>query len=466
MELCQRCLSKPISFQCTVCTSYRNLCTRCDNIIHNIASKQNHRRIAFNLNSNNLENKEENNIIDNNKNLNNSAINPIFPGNLEFENDLNNQQKMNSIGIEQNEQISNINNITAQNNNLLLSQLRKSLNECNLNNNIDNKINSNSFLQIASPNTGAMLNHTTSFNSNILIADKYSKEYVNEIKKIFKKEKEVLEYKNKSLKYSLDKIKLEFTDHINNLTKQLEDSQNKSIININTLKENYETKISELNITHDEEIKSLTQNMTELEIELNKLKNNYMNEKNEKNNLIEELKNENERIKNELKEKNEELYKIKNSFEIMSKQYEREFSEEKNKIIIEYEGKIKEIVKNVENTKNNLVNLIEKREIDMKNIIDEKNKEINKLNENNKMMKKELESHKINLINVRNNKDNLFQENKRLKNEIHKLDCDSQLQSNEILRMQEENQILLNENNKLKIELNKLDTIIYSNGIE
>ena len=81
-------------------------------------------------------------------------------------------------------------------------------------------------------------------------------------------------------------------------------------------------------------------------------------------------------------------------------------------------------------------------------------------------MKRELESHKINLINVKNNKDNLLQENQRLKCEIHKLDCDSQLQCNEILRIQEENQISINENNKLKMELNKLATIIYSNGIE
>ena len=64
MEICQRCLSKPISFQCTVCTSYRNLCTRCDNIIHNISSKQNHRRIAFNQTINNQENIEENKIIE------------------------------------------------------------------------------------------------------------------------------------------------------------------------------------------------------------------------------------------------------------------------------------------------------------------------------------------------------------------------------------------------------------------
>ena len=469
MEICQRCLSKPISFQCTVCTSYRNLCTRCDNIIHNISSKQNHRRIAFNQTINNQENIEENKIIENNKNLNNSAINPMSPGNLEFENDLNNQQKLNSIGIEQNEQISNINNMTAQNNNLLLSQMRKSMNDYNLNNmnnNIDNQINNNSFLNIASPNTASMLNYGATFNSNLLIADNYSKEYVNEIKKIFRKEKEFLEYKNKSLQYSLNKIKLEFTDHINNLTKQLEDNQNANMININTIKENYESKISELNSTHNEEIQSLTQNISELETELNEIKNNYNKENNEKNVIIEELKNENERMDNELKEKNDELNKIKNSFEIMSKQYEKEYSEEKNKIINEYEVKIEEIVKNVENTKNNLMNLIEKREIDMKNIIDEKNNEINKLKEINKNMKRELESHKINLINVKNNKDNLLQENQRLKSEIHKLDCDSQLQCNEILRIQEENQILLNENNKLKMELNKLDTIIYSNGVE
>ena len=461
METCQRCLSKPVSFQCTVCPSFTNLCTRCDNIIHNISSKQNHRRIAINQTISHREIKEDNNnILNNNKNLNHSALNPIFPLNFELDNDLNNPQKNNSIGIEQNDQISNINNITGQNNNLLISQIRKSLNDNNINNNIDR----NSFLQIGSP--GINLNQGSTLNSNLLIADKYSKEYVNEIKKVFKKEKEFLEYKNKSLQYSLDKIKLEFTDHINSLTKQLEDNQNSNILNIDTLKNNYESKIAEINDAHDSEVKTLSQNINQLETELNELKNNYSNEIKEKNILINELKSENERINQELREKDDELNKIKNSFEVMTKQYEREYSEEKNKIINEYEAKIEEIVSNVENTKNNLVNLIEQREFDMKNILKEKNNEISKLNDINKNMKKELESHKINLVNLRNNKDNLYQENQKLKREIHKLDCDSQLQSNEILRMQETNKILLDENNRLKIELNKLDTIIYSNGIE
>lgn len=472
MEKCQRCLTKPVSFQCTVCTSYRNLCTRCDNIIHNISSKQNHRRIAINQTIfQQEENNQDKNILENNKNLNNSAINPIFKNNLELDNDFNSQQRHNSIGMEQNEQISNINNITTQNNNLLISQMRKSLNDYYnlnnmMNNNLENnKINNNSFLNLGSPQCN-ILNQGSTFNSNLLIADKYSKEYVNEIKKVFKKEKEFLEYKNKTLQNSLDKIKLEFTDQINNLTKQLEDNQNSNIININTIKENYESKISELNEAHTEEIKSLSQNIMQLKTELNELKNTYSNEINEKNALLNELKNENERLNNELKDKNDELYKIKNSFEVMTKQYEKEFSEEKSKIIHEYEEKIEQIVENVENMKNNLVNLIEKREFDMKNILNEKNNEINRLTEINKLMKQELESHKINLVNVKNNKDNLYQENLKLKRELHQLDCDSQLQSNEISRIQEENQMLLDENNKLKIELNKLDTIIYSNGVE
>ena len=43
-------------------------------------------------------------------------------------------------------------------------------------------------------------------------------------------------------------------------------------------------------------------------------------------------------------------------------------------------------------------------------------------------MKEELESHKMNLVNIKNNKENLYKENQKLKNEIHKLDCDTQLQ--------------------------------------
>ena len=448
MENCQRCLKNKSSFQCTECPSFNTLCTRCDKIIHNIANKQNHRRILLGQLPV-LSNKEIKDDI--NKNLINSELNQIHLSNIDIENDMMNQSKQNnSLYIEQN----NINNI----------DYSKNINEEILNNDEKKEIINNTAKK--KETSKDIINQVSIFNSNLLIKDNYSKEYVNEIKKVFRKEKEFLEYKNKSLQYSLDKIKLEFSDQINTISKELEDIQNNNIININALKENYQNQISSLKSSHENEINTLQNTITQLNNELNNLKENYTQEIKEKNNLINDLKNENERLNFEIKNKNEELIKAQNSFEIMSKQYEKEFSEEKSKIINDYEIKIEEIVKSVESTKNNLMNLIEQREFDMKNILDEKNKEIFKLNELNKKMKAELESHKINLINIKSNKENLYKENQKLKNEIHKLDCDTQLQVNEIMRIQQENQTLYEENNKLKIELNKLDNIIYSNNVE
>ena len=448
MENCQRCLKNKSSFQCTECPSFNTLCTRCDKIIHNIANKQNHRRILLGQLPV-LSNKEIKDDI--NKNLINSELNQIHLSNIDIENDMMNQSKQNnSLYIEQN----NINNI----------DYSKNINEEILNNDEKKEIINNTAKK--KETSKDIINQVSIFNSNLLIKDNYSKEYVNEIKKVFRKEKEFLEYKNKSLQYSLDKIKLEFSDQINTISKELEDIQNNNIININALKENYQNQISSLKSSHENEINTLQNTITQLNNELNNLKENYTQEIKEKNNLIKDLKNENERLNFEIKNKNEELIKAQNSFEIMSKQYEKEFSEEKSKIINDYEIKIEEIVKSVESTKNNLMNLIEQREFDMKNILDEKNTEIFKLNELNKKMKAELESHKINLINIKSNKENLYKENQKLKNEIHKLDCDTQLQVNEIMRIQQENQTLYEENNKLKIELNKLDNIIYSNNVE
>ena len=269
MENCQRCLKNKSSFQCTECSSFNVLCMRCDKIIHNIPSKQNHRRILLSQPLTNREIKDD--------------LNQIALSNIELENEMINQ--------------SNI----EQNNNLLIST---------------NAEEKNPKKEV----TKDTINNVSIFNSNLLIKDKYSKEYVNEIKKIFKKEKSFLEYKNKSLQSSLDKIKLEFTDQINNITKQLEEIQSTNILNINTLKETYEKKIYDLNLNHEAEIKNYSYNINQLENELNLMKENYNKEIAEKNNLINELKNDNERLNQEIKIKNEENTKIKNSFEIMIKQ--------------------------------------------------------------------------------------------------------------------------------------------------
>ena len=182
-------------------------------------SKQNHRRKLIN------QNLKDENLSPNNKNLINTEFNQSHLSNIQTENEMINQNNRNDIQ-EIDKKINNLND--SKNNNILIPNLdiKKE----------DKKIN-----QIAT------------FNSNLLIKENYSKEYVNEIKKVFRKEKELLEYKNKTLQFSLDKIKLEFTDQINNITKELEDIQNTNILNISTIKENYEKQITELNTSHGEE---------------------------------------------------------------------------------------------------------------------------------------------------------------------------------------------------------------------
>ena len=83
MENCQRCLKNKSSFQCTECSSFNNLCTRCDKVIHNISSRQNHRRILLGQ------------MPLGYKGLNNSDLNQIHFSNIEIENEMINQPKQN-----------------------------------------------------------------------------------------------------------------------------------------------------------------------------------------------------------------------------------------------------------------------------------------------------------------------------------------------------------------------------------
>ena len=437
MELCDRCMALPVSFHCNICTSYKNLCTRCDKIIHNISSKQNHYRTWVKQADSYPNNYRKNNISDYNQ-----------ISNSKNRSDLNtNQEVIQDLPI--NSEIENY----KINNDYQISDLRNSdIFDSNSNNNNDNY-------------NHLFRSNSTYFPSNLaLIKDKNEKEYIDEMKKKFQREKELLEFRNKSLLSNLDKVKSDFSEQIYNLTKKLEESQNSDNITIKSLKNNYESKINELNEIHNDEVNTLSQIINQLKNELSIIKDNYknkINELNEKDEIISELKNENQRMYDQLN-KNKEEYN--NSYDYMRNQYEKEFGEERKKIINEYENKIGKIVNNVENSKNNLLNKVEQRENDLQKILEEKNKEINNLIEMNQDMKQELESHKINLVNVKSDKDYLAKENQKLKKEIHSLDCDSQLQSNEILRIQEQYKLLWDENDKLKIELNKLDSIIYCNN--
>ena len=252
MELCDRCMAQPVSFHCLICTSYKNLCTRCDKIIHNMSSKQNHYRTWVKQTNSYQNNYRKNNTNDYNQISNSNQMS-----------DLNiNQEVIPDLKI--NREIEN----EKINNDYQISDLRNSdifnSNSNNNNNNNNHFYRSNSTYFPSSEQNS----------NNILINDKNENEYIHEMKKKFQREKELLEFRNKTLLSNLDKVKSDFSEQIYNLTKKLEENQNSNNITIKSLKDNYESKINELNEIHNDEINTLNQIINQLENELNISKNN------------------------------------------------------------------------------------------------------------------------------------------------------------------------------------------------
>ena len=407
-ELCNRCQNKPVEMQCMNCTSFKNLCSRCDSVIHSLPTKQGHSRtlITQTSNENNFLNENNNNSIDNNKNEN-----------------YNNEQR----------------SISENNNNL----------------------NENNFNSSTTLKTKEFKKCPSAFESNLLLAENYSKDYVKEIKKIYKKEKDELEFKNKKLQNSLDKLKINFTDQINELTNQLENTQKNNKILLDALKKNYEEQISKLTEEHEIEKESLKNDLKFLEEKYNNEINDLHNVINTKNIENEKLNSKISELNKILSQKNEEIFKMKNSFDLMTSQYEKNFNDEKEKIIRDYENKINCICENIECQKDQLLKLVDDREIDMKTFLDEKKTQINNINNENLKLKEELECHKINLFKIRDERNSLENNLNNFKNTQNKILCDNQIQKNEILRLQNENNCLLQENDQLKIQLSKLDKLIY-----
>ena len=214
MNKCERCQNKESKIQCMNCNKFRNLCQSCDNIIHNLPTKKNHIRIPtdslFSVqnsripsqfisyeNTERLFNEKGENLNNENqkKKLSNQTNKPIISNLKTFSN--NNTEK-------------NINNITYEN------QVLKSSNVPNDNNdlyNIHNVNNQNEKLKNKKIKNkkGKKINipslpiqkksFSTKLTSNVLnaklyLSENYSKDYINEIRNIYNKEKEELEFKN------------------------------------------------------------------------------------------------------------------------------------------------------------------------------------------------------------------------------------------------------------------------------
>lgn len=115
----------------------------------------------------------------------------------------------------------------------------------------------------------------------------YTREYVNELKNIFEKEKQELIFKNSSLQNNLDRLKNSFGEQVLNLHKQVDDVNLKSSFNLKMLEgENY-LKYQIILNEKDNEIDILTKQVEDFkkcnEELINTIKQNLKQSKDEKN---------------------------------------------------------------------------------------------------------------------------------------------------------------------------------------
>ena len=298
-------------------------------------------------------------------------------------------------------------------------------------------------------------------NSKFFYSNQYTKDYVNEIKNVFKKEKNELEFKNKTLQNNLDRLKISFTEQMNNVTNELEEIQKNNQIALNAIKEEYEKKLSQMENEHQIEVESLKNDISHLEQTKNEQTELSIREKDDSSKVIANLNSRIRELEEIIRSKDEELFKLKNSFDVMMTQNEQMLKDQKQQIVSEYEDKIEKIVTDVDLTRDKLLKLVDEREIDIKNIIDSNKTEIMKLNEVIKKQQEDMECHKINLVKIRDERDFFRCQLEQMKQNENSFICDSKMQMNEINRLDEENRKLSAENDDLKVQLSKLDKMIY-----
>ena len=209
------------------------------------------------------------------------------------------------------------------------------------------------------------------------------------------------------------------------------------------------------------EICSLKEEISNTKNDKKELNNSFIGEITQKNQIIEKLQKENEELKNELNIKNEEIQKLHKSFDDLTLEYETKFEEQKNLLMKDCQEKIEDIISKFESAKDSLIESIDTREIEIKEILEIKNEEIKKLNYDLKNLNEELNCHKINLIKIRDEKNLLSKENELLKNKTFQNECNGKIQISEINNLKKENEDLYQQIDKLKIELSKYDMMIY-----
>lgn len=326
----------------------------------------------------------------------------------------------------------------------------------NINSNSNNNIQSEDNLKTQENDT-----NTKSFSVIPNIHNTYSREYVNELRSIFLREKNELIFKNNTMQNTLDKLKNSFSEQIAQMTGQIEETNRKHHYSLQALEENIDSYYKTIILEKETQIEDQNCKIKSL-LDSNK----YLTEKlNNTNIMIDDLSSKKsiseEYFKKIIKEKDELLNQISRDIKFKEEQNEKSFHNQGQGISQEYENKINSILKDFEEVKNKLNHeiLIKDDELNAlkKNFSDRESELLIKISG----LEEEVNCHKQNIVCYRDRRIELENEIKNYKELLENAKREIKMKVNEIKIIENNNFGLMKENDELKIQLSKLDKLVY-----
>lgn len=343
---CERCKVKKALFVCNQCNPLHNFCSQCDSSVHSLPSKRNHRRESL---ESEIINEKFNEKI--NTNVNIIPTEAEFQGKITFSNSKTNQVTINPYA--------------------------------------------QPFTQSGSTNLSTFEDkkYMSSYNRT------YTREYVNELKSIYDKEKEELIFKYNSLQNAFERLKINLMEQIQKLQIENEVHKNKNTHSRKILEEQGNIKLLALENEKDIMIKNLERQIEEYqncnEELLDKLQNHIKENKNNK----EKNKNQIQDLTKIVEVREREMEEIKNKYdnrintivsenEIDKKDVNKQFEFSMNRMSIEHAKEKEKLDKLLEEREKELMDVLDKKRDDQRYY--EMN--INELKMENENLKKKIEN--------------------------------------------------------------------------
>jgi len=323
----------------------------------------------------------------------------------------------------------------------------------------DQENNSNVNSTNQQPNTINQSNSVQSVLPNV--QSSYSREYVNELRSIFLREKNELLFKNSTMQNTLDKLKNNFAEQIAQMTNQIEETNKKHQFSLKSLEENidsyYKTVILEKETQIEEQnqkIGSLLESNKSLSERLNAAEIAYDDLSSKKASMEDFL-------NSQLKHKDEELRNLRRDFSEKENVYSSEIESHGNYVARNYEENMNGLVKGFDEVKAKLNQELNNKEAEIVRLSAIVKEADDKYKKTILDLEEEVTCHKQNIMCYRDRRIELENELKNYKDLLDNVKREIKMKCNEVKVLESNSEALAKDNDDLRIQITKLDKLVY-----